>query len=231
MYYGYDPTYILVIIGALLSMFASGRIRSTYSRFQKISSARGMTGAETARRILEINGITDVAVEQVNGYLTDHYDPSRKTVRLSDVNYSSSSVAAVSVAAHECGHVLQHHRGYIPLQLRAAIVPIASFGSNFGFLIVVASLVMGLSRQLAMAGVLLFSFGVLFQIITLPVEFNASSRALEMLREYGILEAQEVPMGKKVLGAAALTYVAAAMSSALQLVRLLLIVNRRGRRD
>lgn len=229
--YGYDWTYILVIIGALLSMAASTMVNTTYQRYARVASRTGLTGAQTAERILRMNGVTDVSVQHVKGTLTDHYDPARKVVNLSDSTYNSRSVAAIGVAAHECGHVMQHHEGYMPLSIRTALVPLANIGSNAGIWIVVAGLALGLSQTLTNLGIILFSCGVLFQIVTLPVEFNASHRALQMLVDYGILDQSENAQTRKVLRAAAMTYVAAAASSILTLVRLMYLSSRSRRRD
>ena len=229
--YGMDITYILVLIGAALCMLASAGVRSTYSKYAKVSSVTGMTGADAVQRILQMSGVTDVSIEHVSGQLTDHYDPSKQVVRLSDATYASDSVAALGVAAHECGHVMQHETGYIPLNIRTALVPVANIGSNLGLPIVVLGLMLGLSQTLCMVGIVMFLFGVLFQIVTLPVEFDASRRGLEMLENYGILGSNELVLSKKVLRAAALTYVAAAASSILQLLRLIILTNgRSGRR-
>lgn len=227
----YDWTYIFVLIGALLSLAASANVNSTFNRYAKVRSASGMTGAQTAERILQMAGIYDVTIERVSGNLTDHYDPSKKVVRLSDATYSQTSVAAVGVAAHECGHVLQHHNGYVPLTIRTALVPVANIGSSLGLPIVILSLIFGLNYRFAMVGVLMFSFAVLFQLVTLPVEFNASHRALILLQDDGILGASEVNMSRKVLRAAAMTYVAALAVSVLQMLRLLALVNGRRGRD
>lgn len=229
--YGLDWTYILVIIGAVLSMAASSLVNSTYQRYARVMSRTGMTGAQTAERILQVNGVTDVRVQHVKGTLTDHYDPSKKVVNLSDSTYGSRSVAAIGVAAHECGHVMQHHEGYLPLTVRTALVPLANFGSNVGIWIVMIGLVLGLSGFLTDLGIILFSLGVLFQIVTLPVEFDASHRALRMLTQYGILDDSENAQTRKVLTAAAMTYVAAAASSILSLLRLIILSNNRKRRD
>lgn len=229
--YGMDITYILVLIGAALCMLASAGVRSTYSKYAKVSSVTGMTGADAVQRILQMSGVTNVSIEHVSGQLTDHYDPSKQVVRLSDATYASDSVAALGVAAHECGHVMQHETGYIPLNIRTALVPVANIGSNLGLPIVVLGLMLGLSQTLCMVGIVMFLFGVLFQIVTLPVEFDASRRGLEMLENYGILGSNELELSKKVLRAAALTYVAAAASSILQLLRLIILTNgRSGRR-
>lgn len=239
--YGYyfDPTYILVAIGAILSLWASSRVTSTFHKYAKVRGRSGMTGAEAAARILQRAGIYDVQIQHVSGDLTDHYDPSAKVLRLSDSVYDSYSVAAIGVAAHECGHAVQHQVGYLPLKLRSMLVPVANLGSKLGLPIVILGLVLGLEFtlpgggyfSLAQIGIWIFVFAVLFQIVTLPVEFNASGRALKMVDECGIMNSDEVDDCKKVLGAAALTYVAAAASSILQLLRLFILVNGRRRRD
>ena len=227
MYYGYgfDTTYLLVIIGAVLCLVASAHVKSTYRKYAGIRSASGITGAQAAEAILRRNGVVGVTVQHVAGELTDHYDPSRGVVNLSDATYNSTSVAAIGVAAHECGHVMQHETGYLPLRLRTALVPVANIGSNLGIWIVMLGLIFGLNQSMAMIGVYLFSFGVLFQLVTLPVEFDASHRALVMLQDYGILGDTEVKSSRAVLNAAAMTYVASAAASVLQLLRLLMLVN------
>ena len=227
MYYGYgfDTTYLLVIIGAVLCLVASAHVKSTYRKYAGIRSASGITGTQAAEAILRRNGVVGVTVQHVAGELTDHYDPSRGVVNLSDATYNSTSVAAIGVAAHECGHVMQHETGYLPLRLRTALVPVANIGSNLGIWIVMLGLIFGLNQSLAMIGVYLFSFGVLFQLVTLPVEFDASHRALIMLQDYGILGDTEVKSSRAVLNAAAMTYVASAAASVLQLLRLLMLVN------
>lgn len=235
MYYGYDPTYILVIIGAILSMIASSFVKSTYSKYSQVRSRTGMTGAQAAQRILQLSGINDVRIEHISGQLTDHYDPTKQVVRLSDAVYGSTSVAAIGVAAHECGHVVQHHKGYLPMKIRTLLIPAANLGSRLGLPIVILGLILGLNFRLpngnyfslAQIGIYIFVFAVLFQIVTLPVEFNASSRALHMLRDYGMLAPDEVSQSGKVLKAAAMTYVAAAASSILQLLRLIMLTGRR----
>lgn len=226
-YYGFDWTYILVLIGAIFSLMASAKVNSAFNKYKHIRSASGMTGAQAAERILHQNGIYDVGIEHVNGNLTDHYDPRTRTLRLSDATYSSTSVAAVGVAAHECGHALQHKEEYVPLKIRSAIVPAANFGSRFGIPIILLGVLFGSSSLLINIGIWVFSLAVLFQIVTLPVEFNASSRALAAVERYGILGRDEIGQTKKVLSAAAMTYVAAAASSILQLLRLVLLFGRR----
>ena len=237
--YYFDPTYILVVIGALLCIFASSRVNSTYSKYAKVRSRSGITGAEAAQRILQMSGIYDVKIQHVAGNLTDHYDPSQKVLRLSDSVYGSNSVAAIGVAAHECGHALQHKEGYVPLKIRSALVPAANIGSKLGIPIVILGLILGIGFplpgggyfSLAEIGIWVFALAVLFQVMTLPVEFNASGRALKMLGNYGLMSTDEVKDCRRVLGAAALTYVAAAASSILQLLRLILLSGNRRRRD
>ena len=226
MYNGfYSASYLLVIIGAVICMIASARVKSTYRKYAKVMSASGLTGAQAAEMILRRNGVLGVTVQHVAGELTDHYDPARGVVNLSDATYNSTSVAAIGVAAHECGHVMQHETEYLPLKIRTALVPVANIGSNVGIWIVMLGLILGLNDTLAMIGFYLFSFGVLFQLVTLPVEFDASRRALVMLQDYGILGQTEVQGSRSVLSAAAMTYVASAAASVLQLLRLLMIVN------
>ena len=180
-FYGLDWTYILVLIGAVLSLIASAKVNSTFNKFNKVRSASGMTGAEAAQRILQQNGIYDVAIEHISGNLTDHYDPKNKVLRLSDATYASNSVAAVGVAAHECGHALQHNVGYLPLRIRSAIVPAANIGSKLGIPIILLGVLLGSNYFLIELGIWVFSLAVLFQIVTLPVEFNASNRAMAMM--------------------------------------------------
>lgn len=229
--YYYDPTYILVLIGLILTMFASFQVNSTYSKYAKVRSMSGMTGAEAAQRILWSAGINDVQIEHISGSLTDHYDPRSKVLRLSDATYGSNSVAAVGVAAHECGHAIQHKEGYAPLSIRSALVPAANIGSRLGIPIILLGLLFGSGSLLINIGIWVFSLSVLFQLVTLPVEFNASGRALRLLENYGILGSQEIGQCRKVLNAAALTYVAAAAASILQLLRLVLLFGGRRRDD
>ena len=234
-YYGlgyslFDPTMILVYIGALLSLWASSKVNSTFQRYSRVRSMTGMTGAEAAKRLLQSQGIYDVTVRPVRGQLTDHYDPRTKTVNLSESVYGSTSIAAVGVAAHECGHAIQDNVGYAPLRLRSAFVPIANLGSKISLPLIILGFFIGLTPFIEI-GIWMFVLAVLFQIITLPVEFNASRRALSMLRDYGMLSSDEIGDCRNVLTAAALTYVAAAASSILQLLRLLMLSNRRRDRD
>ena len=232
-FYGMDWTYILVLIGAILCVAASAKVNSTYNKYSKVRSMTGMTGAQVAQKILQYNGIYDVQIEHVRGNLTDHYDPSKKVLRLSDSVYGSTSVAAIGVAAHECGHAVQHQVGYVPIKIRSVLVPAANIGSKLGLPLILLGVIFGgAGSTLAQIGIWVFALAVLFQIVTLPVEFNASGRAIKMLDQYGILHHQEVGHVKKVLSAAALTYVAAAASAILQLLRLVLIFGGgRDRRD
>ncbi|NBH73272.1 zinc metallopeptidase [Clostridiaceae bacterium] len=229
-YYGFDPTYLLVVAGALLSMWASSRVNGTFQKYSGVRSRAGMTGAEAARKILHSQGIYDVAVQAVRGQLTDHYDPRTKTVNLSEPVYASTSVSAIGVAAHECGHAIQDHVGYTPLRLRAAFVPVANLGSTLSWPLILLGLVIGLTPFIQV-GIWMFVLALLFQVITLPVEFNASGRAVALLGQIGILQEAEVGDTKKVLGAAALTYVAAVAASVLQLLRLLILFGGRRRDD
>lgn len=230
-YYWWDPTYFLVIIGAVICLLASAHVNNTFKKYSKYSSMSGMTGAQAAQRILNAAGIYDVEIRHISGNLTDHYDPRNKTLSLSDSVYGSASVAAVGVAAHECGHAIQHQKNYAPLTIRGAIVPVANIGSTLAWpLILIGLFISSRSGQaLITAGIICFSLAVLFQIVTLPVEFNASRRAVRILGETGILGEQELGYTRKVLGAAALTYVAGAASAILQLLRLILLFG--GRRD
>lgn len=224
-YYGYgiDPTYILIIIAAIISLIAQGLVKSTFSRYSKVAGARGITGAQAAEIILRANGINDVTVQRVSGSLTDHYDPRTKTVNLSETVYNKTSVAAVGVAAHECGHAIQHDVGYVPLTFRSALVPVANIGSKLSWVFIILGLILSYNHTLITIGILMFSLAVLFQLVTLPVEFNASSRALEQLEAQGILDRGEIGGTRKVLSAAALTYVASAATAILQLLRLIIL--------
>ena len=231
MYYGYgiDPTYILVIIGLIICLLAQAKMKSTFGKYSRVRNHSGMTGREAAERILRSAGIHDVQVEHVPGNLTDHYDPRSKVLCLSDATYNSSSVAALGVAAHECGHAIQHDTGYVPLQIRGALVPVVNFGSAIAWPLIIIGLLFSSRSSMVFLnlGILAFSLAVLFQIVTLPVEFNASSRAIHILGGSGILYEDEVNATKKVLFAAALTYVAGAVSAALQLLRIILLANNR----
>ena len=224
MFY-FDPTYFLVIIGAVICLLASARVKSTYQKYSAYRSMSGMTGAQAAERILHAAGIYDVQIRQVSGSLTDHYNPSNKTLNLSDTVCNATSVAAIGVAAHECGHAIQHAKGYLPLTLRSTFVPVANFGSILAWPILIIGALMNnaMSMTLINVGIILFSFAVIFQLITLPVEFNASRRAMGMLCDLGILGEGELRQTGKVLRAAALTYVASAAAAILQLLRVILL--------
>ena len=232
-YYFYDWTYILVIIGAVISLAASARVNRVFAQYSTVRSHSGMTGREAAEQILHRNGIYDVQVIHIPGNLTDHYNPGKKTLGLSDTVYNSTSVAAIGVAAHECGHAVQHATGYAPLSLRGALVPVANFGSMAAWpLIFIGLFLNGQTAALFInLGILFFSAAVLFQLVTLPVEFNASGRAVKVLENSGMLYPDEVGSVKKVLGAAALTYVASAAAMILQRLRLLILTGGKRRND
>lgn len=233
MFFYWDPTYFLVLIGAVICLIASANVKSTYNRYANHRSMSGITGAEVAQRILHAAGIYDVKVGHVAGNLTDHYNPSTKVLNLSDTVYGSSSVAAIGVAAHECGHAIQHMQGYAPLKFRTAFVPIANIGSTLAWPIIILGVLINSesSQWIINAGIFLFSFAVIFQLLTLPVEFDASKRALFMLENQGILSEREVPHARKVLSAAALTYVASAAAAILQLLRVVILFGGRRRND
>ncbi|MDN5352252.1 MAG: uncharacterized protein PWQ12_1172 [Clostridiales bacterium] len=225
--YFYDSYSFLILIGLmLLASVASMNVRSTFNKYHKIRNSRGMTGAQAAEYMLRQNGIYDVSIERIGGNLTDHYDPRSKTIRLSDPVYSNASIASVSVACHETGHAIQHATGYAPLSIRTALLPAAQLGSQALWPLFFAGILFSIP-VLINIGILFFSFSVLFQLFTLPVEFNASSRALKMMDQYGILSMDENDSARKVLTAAAMTYVAAAAMSLGQLVRMLLLSRRR----
>lgn len=240
-YYGryIDPTYILVIIAAVISLIAQGLVSSTFARYSKVGSFKGITGAQAADMILRSNGINDVAIYQVSGNLTDHYHPTKKTLNLSESVYNSTSVAAIGVAAHECGHAIQHAKGYAPLSIRSALVPVVNIGSKLSWVFIMlglffgfgASIGGGIGAMLINIGIIMFSASVLFQLVTLPVEFNASRRALAQIEALGILTQEERKKSKKVLSAAALTYVAAAAGAILQLLRLIILFGGRRNND
>jgi len=228
----WDPTMLLLIPAMILAFYAQTKVKSTYEKYSEILATSRRTGRDIARTILSQNGITDVEVVEGEGFLSDHYDPIKKVVRLSPHNFSQPSVAAISVAAHEVGHAIQHAKGYMPLQMRTAIFPLANIGTMLAWPILLIGLffvpgvrIAGVS--LIDIGILLFSFGVAFQLITLPVEFDASRRALVQLNQLGLVSPDEQAGAKKVLDAAALTYVAAAAAAILQLVRLLILRDRR----
>lgn len=224
-----DATYILVAIGAILSMIASWNVNRAFNKYSNMGNSKGYTSQQIAQVILSNAGINDVKIERISGNLTDHYSPSEKVLRLSDSVYGSTSVAALGVAAHECGHAIQHKVGYAPIHLRTVAVPIANFGSKLSWPVILIGLAMGWAG-LAQLGVLLFVGVVFFQVITLPVEFNASSRALQILEKDNVLVGSELSAAKSVLTAAALTYVVAMISSVLQLLRLIMIAKSSSRR-
>lgn len=228
-FYYYDPTYILVILGFIFAMIASGGVQRTFNKYSKIKSYRGYTGADAARKILDDNGLYDVRIEHINGNLSDHYDPKANVIRLSDATYADNSVAAIGVAAHEAGHAVQHAVGYAPIKVRNAIVPAVNLCSSLSMPLFLIGLIFALPTLTTM-GIVLFAGALVFQLVTLPVEFNASRRALSILNTSAMLDEEELSGAKKVLTAAAMTYVAAVISTALQLFRLILLSNSR-RRD
>ena len=231
MYYPmyFDPTYFLVLIGVIICLAASAKMKSTFNRYSRVRNHSGMTGRQAAEQILHRAGIYDVRVEHVSGNLTDHYDPRSKVLRLSDATYNQTSVAAMGVAAHECGHAIQHQTGYAPLTIRGALVPVVNLGSTIAWPLIIIGMFINSRSSLLFInlGILAFSLAVLFQIITLPVEFNASGRAVKILGETGMLHPEEVSATRKVLTAAALTYVAGAASAILQLLRILILTGNR----
>lgn len=230
-YYYIDYTYFLVIIGMVICLGASFRVNSVMKKYGKVRNSTGITGAEAARRILNNEGLYNVQIECLQEDSGDHYDPRTNTVRLSYQNYNEATVTAVGVAAHECGHAIQHAKGYSPLNFRTALVPIVNIGSKLGMPIIILGVVLSWNYVLIQIGIWAFSLAVLFQLVTLPVEFNASSRAIAKIDQYGLVSVEENRGCKKVLSAAAMTYVAAAASSALQLLRLILIFGGGRRRD
>lgn len=236
MFYGfgypffYDPTFIILLPAILLAMYAQMKIQAAYARYSRVTSLRRMTGAEVARALLDREGLYDVGVEMMSGHLTDHYDPRKRVVRLSPEVYRGISLAAMGIAAHETGHAAQHHYGYVLLGLRNSLFPVANIGSSLAFPFILLGLFMG-SPYLLQIGIWGFALAVLFQIVTLPVEYNASSRAVAMLEAGGYIYPEEKNGVRAVLSAAALTYVAATVSALLQLLRLLLISGMFGRRD
>lgn len=236
MPYGYYPymywdwTILILIPGMILGLIAQSSVKRAYAKFSRVASRAGLTAAQAAQRILAANGIYDVRIERVAGTLTDHYDPKNKVLRLSDGVYNSTSIAALGIAAHEVGHACQHHSAYLPLSIRSAMVPVVNFGSNAFSIILILGIFVGSQTMLNIA-ILMYLFVVLFQIVTLPVEFNASRRAMVALQQGGILWQDEAPAAQKVLRAAAMTYIASALASLLQLARLFLLYGNRRRRD
>jgi uncharacterized protein len=220
----FHPSVLILIPGMVLTFWAQSRVKGTYDKYARIPSSLGMTGAQVAEAILSRMGVNDVAVEPVAGELTDHYDPTAKAVRLSEVVYGSSSIAAAAVAAHECGHVLQDVQGYKAMNVRAALVPAVNLGSNFGPMLVMVGFFLGAAGGIFInIGIVLFSLVILFHVVTLPVEFDASNRALKLIDEFGILQGEENRGARKVLNAAAFTYVATALAAVLQLVQYFLM--------
>lgn len=230
-YFGIDPTYILVIIGIAISGAASAYVNSTFRKYDQVRSSKHVTGTQAAQYILQKEQINDVGVQQIAGDLTDNYNSGNKMLSLSEATAQSTSVAAIGVAAHECGHAVQDHTNYVPLRLRAAIVPVANIGSTISFPLILIGVLFSWNQTLINIGILAFSLALIFQLVTLPVEFNASRRALSILSEGGLLTEEEVLMARKVLFAAALTYVAAALSTFLQLLRLVILFGGNNRRD
>ena len=228
MLYGYyfDPTYVLVILAFILTMFASFGVKSTFRKYDEVHNSRGITAAEAARRILDANGLQNIRIERVAGELTDHYSPKENVIRLSDSTFNSTSVAAIGVAAHECGHAVQHQVGYVPIKIRNGIVPIVNISNALSMPLFIIGLIIGIT-PLAFAGAILFGMVFLFQLVTLPTETNASRRAMRTLEEMDLLAGDELKGARKTLTAAAMTYVAAVASTAMQFLRLLLIANRR----
>ncbi len=237
-YYGgvgfgwFDPTYILVIIGLVITLMASANVRGTFNKYDRVSSRRGITGAEVARKILDANGLYSIRIERVSGSLTDHFSPKENVIRLSDSTFNSTSIAALGVAAHECGHAVQHQVGYAPIRIRNGMAPFVNICNYISLPVIILGIILG-ATNLALAGVVLFCAVFAFQLVTLPTETNASSRALATLRDMAILDEDELKGTRKVLSAAAMTYFASAASTLLQVIRLLLIVqnsNNRRRR-
>ena len=229
MYMFYDPTYILVIIGIIITMIASANVNATFRKYDEISSRRGLTGAAAARKILDANGLHNIRIERISGKLSDHYSPKEGVIRLSDSTYNSTSIAALGVAAHECGHAVQHQVGYTPIKVRNAMVPAVNICSYMAIPIILIGLF--ISQQLAMIGVILYCAVLAFQIVTLPTETNASARAIDTLYNMAILDEDELRGTKKVLRAAAMTYFASMAATALQILRLFMLVSGNRRRD
>ncbi|MGL9727326.1 zinc metallopeptidase [Enterococcus sp. DIV0756] len=224
-----DPTFLLVIAGLVISGFASAYVNSTFRKYDEFRSSKGVTGTQAAEYILRSQGINDVGVQQIAGNLTDNYNSGNKLLSLSEATAQSTSVAAIGVAAHECGHAVQDAKNYFPLKLRAAIVPVANIGSTLSFPLIMLGVIMSWNQTLINIGILAFSLALVFQLVTLPVEFDASRRALSILRDGNMLAEDELAAARKVLMAAALTYVAAALATFLQLLRLVLLFGNRSR--
>lgn len=229
-YYYFDPTYVLVLIGAVFCILTSVWVNSSMKKYHGVRNSRGLTGAQAAERILMDAGIYDVRVECLQKGAGDHYDPRSKTVRLSYENYNYATVTAVAVAAHECGHAKQHQEEYAPLKFRSALVPVVNIASNLGLPLIILGIILSWNEVLIQIGIWAFALAVLFQLVTLPVEFNASRRAMQSMEVSGLLGVSEAQGAKKVLTAAAMTYVAAAASSILQLLRMILLFGGNNRR-
>ncbi len=234
-YYGFDWTYLVLVLPCIiLSLWASSSVNSTFKKYSKVMSIRGITGADAAQRVLSANGVTGVRIERVSGNLTDHYDPRTNVIRLSDSVYSSTSVAAIGVACHEAGHAVQYARNYGPIKLRSAIIPITNIGSKLAMPLILIGILLGFlgnfSFFLVDLGIAAFGLSLVFQLVTLPVEFNASRRAVATIENTGILTAEEQQGAKKTLKAAAMTYVAATAVALAQLLRLIVLFGGRGRR-
>lgn len=229
MMWYYDPTYMLVVIGLIITLIASANVNGTFKKYDKVLSRRGITGAMVARKILDANGLQNIRIERVSGNLTDHFSPKEGVIRLSDATYNSTSVAALGVAAHECGHAVQHQVGYVPIKVRNSIVPVVNICSHLAIPIILIGLF--ISQTLALFGVVLYCAVFAFQLVTLPTETNASARAITTLYDMGILDEDELRGTKKVLKAAAMTYFASAAATALQILRLLLLVSGNRRND
>lgn len=235
-YYGFDWTYLVLILPCMIfSLIASSRVNSTFKKYSQQYSQRRITGAEAARRVLQHNGVTGVRIERVTGSLTDHYDPRTNVIRLSDSVYSSTSTAAIGVAAHEAGHAVQYARDYAPIKLRAAIIPLTNFGSKLAMPLILAGILLtflgSLSTLLVYLGIAAFGLSFVFQLITLPVEFNASRRAIRAIEDAQLLTSEEQKGAEKTLKAAAMTYVAAMAVALAQLLRLIMLFGNRRRRD
>ncbi|MCH4057864.1 zinc metallopeptidase [Lapidilactobacillus gannanensis] len=231
MFFYFDPTFILVIIGIIITGIASAKVNGTFRKYDQIQSENHLSGAQAAAQILAAEGITDVTIREVSGHLTDNYNSGNKTLSLSEATYQSTSVAAIGVAAHEVGHALQHHQGYLPLRIRSGIFPLVNIGSTISFPLIIVGMLLSWNQTLINIGIWCFALVLIFQLVTLPVEFNASGRALRILSQDGLLTANEVPMVRQVLSAAAMTYVAAVLSSLLQLLRLVILFGGNRNRD
>lgn len=228
-FWGYDITYFIFMIPCLiLSLYCSAKVNSTFNKYSKVANKRGITGAQAAQQVLTANGVTGVRIEPVSGKLTDHFDPRTNTIRLSEAVYNNTSVAAVGVAAHEAGHAVQHAQDYMPNKIRSAIVPVANIGSKLSWVLIFIGFLLPVQYNFVITlGIIFFSLSVLFTLVTLPVEFNASKRALATIRGTNLLYDDEYTGAKKTLSAAAMTYVAAAATAIAQLLRLVLLANRR----